>query len=137
VNNPHGFNDVNGEWFSGYVNYAGSNGIIDVGSRQNEFLFNPSQEINQAVAAKFNRAVAAKLLVKAFNDITIEKNCSSPFSDVADNTSWYYSYICTVHAKGIVSGYSDGTFLPEKIINRAEASKMVCYAAYGAENCNN
>ncbi len=134
VEKPHDFNDVGRGWFSGYVDYAGSNGIIDVGSTQNEFLFNPSQGIN--------RAVAAKLLVNAFKDITIITNGSpSPFKDVierdktTDQKIWYYDYIYTVHAKGIVSGYSDGTFLPEKIINRAEASKMVCYAAYSEKQC--
>lgn len=46
------------------------------------------------------------------------------FSDVAD-TADYKAAVDNLVALGIVNGYEDGTFGPEKLITRAEASKMI------------
>lgn len=49
---------------------------------------------------------------------------NSTFSDVAKE-SWYYEYVTPLAAKGIVSGYPDGTFLPQNNITRAEFLKLL------------
>jgi acid phosphatase len=54
--------------------------------------------------------------------------CSRAFTDV-DQSSPFYSYIRCLACKGIVGGYSDGTFRPHKNVTRGEASKMVANAA--------
>ncbi len=48
----------------------------------------------------------------------------SPFSDV-DGDSAYDPYIVMAAEKGIVSGNPDGTFKPNKVINRAEVLKIL------------
>ena len=49
---------------------------------------------------------------------------AADYSDVAD-TANYKEAVDAISALGIVQGYTDGTFGPEKEITRAEAAKMV------------
>lgn len=66
------------------------------------------------------RAEVAKILVTALN-LAKSKDTSKKFKDV-DQKHWAYDYIVTAVNSGIFSGYSDGTFLPNKAITRAELS---------------
>lgn len=52
----------------------------------------------------------------------------NPFSDLFQNHENYEAVIA-MYYEGIVSGYSDGTFKPDKKVNRAEFSKMLVEAA--------
>jgi hypothetical protein len=52
------------------------------------------------------------------------EGCSARFSDVPDSM-WAHSYITELACKGIVSGYSDGTFKPQYATTRAQLVKMV------------
>lgn len=52
----------------------------------------------------------------------------NPFSDLFQNHEGYEAVIA-MYYEGIVSGYSDGTFKPDKKVNRAEFSKMLVEAA--------
>ena len=54
------------------------------------------------------------------------------FSDVG-STDWYYPYVGNAVTLSWVQGYSDGTFKPNKSVNRVEALKMSMWA-YGIEN---
>lgn len=47
----------------------------------------------------------------------------SGFSDVLSK-SWYYDYVRYAKETNVVSGYSDGTFKPDKCVNRVEAMKI-------------
>ncbi len=51
------------------------------------------------------------------------------FPDVSPNY-WAYGYIKYLYCRGIVTGYPDGYFRPDKNITRAEFSKMVV-SGYG------
>lgn len=54
------------------------------------------------------------------------------FSDVAAD-SWYYGAVKTACEIGMVKGYDDGTFRPDKTVSFNEAVKMViCAIGYGA-----
>lgn len=76
---------------------------------------------------KINRAEFLKIVVGSLDDFDVRaengKNC---FSDVKDE--WFARYVCYAKSKGIVSGYSDGSFKPANNINFAEASKIVVNA---------
>ena len=72
------------------------------------------------------RAELVKMIVEyqypgqaQLNGTTDEPN----FSDVL-NTDWHYLYIKFAKNKGIISGYSDGTFRPGNCVNRAETMKI-------------
>lgn len=48
---------------------------------------------------------------------------AASFSDISDH--WAKDYIIDAANKNIISGYPDGTFLPDKAVTRAEFIKMV------------
>jgi hypothetical protein len=54
------------------------------------------------------------------------------FTDVPQNHR-YYDAIKFVKERGIVSGYSDGSFHPDSAINRAEFTKIIVGAQYGSD----
>ncbi|QTA78779.1 glycoside hydrolase domain-containing protein [Desulfonema limicola] len=139
IENP--FPDVpKAEWFAPYVAFAKNNGIVQVDG--DDFL--PGGEIS--------RAEAVRILIHSFN-ITLnykegEKAVNEVFDDVQDINKDYYRYVYTGLEENIIEGYPDGFncemqqdgrkhFCPDKIINRAEAAKIVCIARYGENTCRN
>ncbi|HEX8221949.1 MAG TPA: S-layer homology domain-containing protein, partial [Chloroflexia bacterium] len=54
--------------------------------------------------------------------------CNMVFTDVGE-ASPFYSYIRCLACKGIVGGYSDGTFRPHNNVTRGQASKMLANSA--------
>lgn len=50
------------------------------------------------------------------------------FSDIAQ-TDWYYTYINDLYHSGVIDGYNDGTFKPNKTVTTGEALKMIMLAA--------
>lgn len=56
----------------------------------------------------------------------------SPFTDVP-STHWAFNVIISLHDKGIVGGYPDGTFRPENNITRAEFTTFLTKALGIAE----
>lgn len=76
-----------------------------------------------------SRAEAVKILLSSMGIADSEDSiAASAFSDV-DSDDWFYSYVGTAMALGIVSGYEDGTFRPHDPVTRAEAVKMLIVAA--------
>lgn len=50
---------------------------------------------------------------------------SKTFSDTAENWAWTRGYIPSLTARGVVNGYTDGTYLPNKSVTRAEFIKLL------------
>ncbi len=70
-----------------------------------------------------NRAEFIKIVMEAA-DFTLEgKDC---FDDVA--TQWFAKYVCAAKENGVISGYADNTFKPEREINVVEAFKITLNA---------
>jgi hypothetical protein len=59
--------------------------------------------------------------------------CAMQFSDVAEGST-FYPYVRCLVCRGIVSGYSDGTFRPNNNVTRGQIAKMVANAAGFAED---
>ena len=51
--------------------------------------------------------------------------CPLHFSDVNDPLAYYYAAVYTLACRGVVSGYSDGTFRPYNETTRAQLAKIV------------
>lgn len=52
----------------------------------------------------------------------------APFDDVEDG-AWYEESVEMLWRMGVVNGYSDGTYRPEDMVNRAEMAEMI-YGLY-------
>lgn len=107
------FSDVkSSDWFWKYVENAKDANIV---KGINSSQFGPHLQIN--------RAEALKIILLAFKQ-PLMHNCSGQFTDVQDS-DWFARYICTGFRLGIVKGYEDGAFHPERSITRAEAAKLI------------
>jgi hypothetical protein len=69
-----------------------------------------------------NRAELTKMIVppSIYLHKNIFRNC---FLDVKEE--WFARYVCYAKARGVIEGYEDGNFQPSKIVNRAEALKLI------------
>ena len=65
--------------------------------------------------------LAVTMVISSF---TVFVSAARDFKDVPADY-WAYSYIQTLVNDGTVNGYSDGTFLPEESVTRAEFVKMI------------
>ena len=54
--------------------------------------------------------------------------CAIQFSDVTDPTTYYYTAVYALACRGVISGYSDGTFRPFNNTTRAQMTKIVILA---------
>lgn len=102
------FTDSIGENFVA-IQWLKSKNIVQ-GYQDNKF--HPSQKIDRA---EFLKILIATLSV----EISDYKNC---FPDVT--TQWFAPYICFAKERGVVKGFADGNFYPEKNVTLAEAAKM-------------
>ena len=99
-----------------------SNGIID---GYEDKTYRPDNTITRA---EFSKVIATFL---GLGDIGTE-TLATGFSDVDGPNHWSKKYVKLAVDKGIVLGYPDGTFGPDKPVTYAEAVKMiVCALNYG------
>ena len=76
--------------------------------------FHPQDPIKRsACAAMLHR------MIQQMGSNGTSGNQGMEFTDVPAN-AWYHDAVCALAAKGITSGYSDGTFRPENAVTRAE-----------------
>ena len=104
------FSDVAGDrWSNRAISTLTNAGII---SGYPDGTFRPGQTITRAEFA----AIAAQFDV-------VTENVENPFSDTTGH--WAENLISFAASKGWVGGYTDGTFLPQKAITRAEAMTLI------------
>lgn len=104
------FTDVSGkEWFANAVGFVQKEGLI---SGYPDGSFKPNKTITRAEFAT---------IISRLGDIS---SGDKSFPDV-DSKHWAYKYVQNAYAKGLISGYPDGSFAPEKTITRAETTKII------------
>ncbi|MFC0214027.1 tandem-95 repeat protein [Paenibacillus chartarius] len=114
--NPKTFNDVEQHWSKDDVNDMGSRLIIQ-GISDAEFA--PEQAITRAEFA----AIVGRGL-----GLSKEQGSSAvSFKDVAAS-DWYNEAVKNVSSYGLVNGYEDGTFQPNRTITRVEAMAILARA---------
>jgi len=114
-----GFRDVTED--SSYcdsVKWAQENDVLE---GYDDGTFRPYQTINRVETLK------AVLLMLGFS-ISDDNGSNLGFNDVTPG-AWYVKYIRTGKLYGIVHGYGDGSFKPEKQVTKAEALVMMLNAA--------
>ncbi|PFE11963.1 S-layer homology domain-containing protein [Bacillus cereus] len=105
--------DVN-EWYAKYVSAAETNKIM-AGIGDNKF--GPKDQLT--------RAQMAQILVNAYG-FKADENNKKTFNDL-EGLGWATakSSIETLASLGLISGYGDGTFLPNKVVSREEAAQFI------------
>jgi hypothetical protein len=110
------FADTQGSWAGQAISTLSDQGIL-TGYPDN--TFRPQGLIT--------RAEFSAMMVKALG-MAPQATGAQTFRDVP-TTSWAYPAIETVRATGLVSGYPNGMFMPERSISRAEAMAILANAA--------
>lgn len=77
--------------------------------------FQPDRTVSRVEALKF---------IFSGMDQGTQSGLSVHFSDTY-SSEWYYTYLASAYAKGVVQGYNDGSFKPTQGVNRAEFLKML------------
>lgn len=107
------FVDVVDHWAEMYIEDLR---VIGVVSGEKEGFFVPDSQIIRAEAVKiadeiYGIGVPARVMEKPFSDVKVE--------------SWYAPYIAALKNVGVISGYNDVLFMPDRGISRAEALKVL------------
>jgi len=111
---PVEFSDVADHWAKDAINNMGSRMIV-TGIGDNNY--DPNRSVT--------RAEFATIIVRALG---LESESSeSGFHDVSVK-DWYYDYVKTATTYDIISGYGDGIFGPNDLINREQAMTMMVKA---------
>ena len=80
--------------------------------------------INKKGGQRALRATLAATLATSGIVYTFPTKAAPLFTDV-DQTNTHYQNILDLHARGMISGYPDGTFRPANFVTRAQAAKML------------
>ena len=111
------FSDVPaGQWYSAAVSWAAENGIV-LGYPDGTFA--PDKAVS--------REDAMTLLVRfaGWKALTLPEGGELTYADAASIQDYAKEAVAAATAAGILAGYPDGTFLPQKSITRAEAAKIL------------
>ncbi|MCM3716524.1 S-layer homology domain-containing protein [Alkalihalobacillus oceani] len=117
------FSDVaSNHWAADAINYLVEKGAIE-GYPNGTFQPN----------ASITRAEAAKILAITLG-LNVDESANTNFSDASSH--WASSYIAALQsqAPGVIDGYTDGTFRPNRTITRQEMAKMIVTAYDLQEN---
>ncbi|MCC8169465.1 MAG: S-layer homology domain-containing protein [Oscillospiraceae bacterium] len=108
---PSSYNDVTEElWYYNVIGYASANGWVK-GYLDNSFC--PENTITRGEFA----AVIVRYL-------EAEPTSGTRFTDT-DEDAWYTGYITALADMGLVKGYTDGTYQPDREITRAEGITLI------------
>jgi len=108
-----GFRDIENHWAKAAIVQAVERGIV---SGYGDYTFRPNRLLT--------RAEAAVMIARAFK---LGGSAEADFPDVA-RSHWAYPYIARGTREGIIAGYADGRFLPDRLVTRAEMAVMIAKA---------
>ncbi|MBI3332427.1 S-layer homology domain-containing protein [Candidatus Peregrinibacteria bacterium] len=100
------------------ITWVKQKGIV---SGYSDGTYKPNALMNRA---EFTKIVVLSRYSQAEIDDLLARVRLAAFPDVSFD-AWFAQYVYFANASGIIAGYPDGTFGPEKTINYAEAAKIV------------
>ncbi|QNK56748.1 S-layer homology domain-containing protein [Paenibacillus sp. PAMC21692] len=112
-NSEISFTDISGHWAEDKIRRAVELGFI---KGYGDETFRPDREVS--------RDEFAVMIYQAF-EYEANSMASLPFKDQALIESWAREAISALAAEGIINGYDDGTFRPDRSINRSEMAVMM------------
>ncbi|QQR84236.1 S-layer homology domain-containing protein [Candidatus Peregrinibacteria bacterium] len=102
------------------INFVQSEGIV---KGYENGTYKPDRNVN--------RVELVKIIVEAVYEQKEIDGCNvdmlEAFTDV-DRSAWYAPYLCMARKKGLIEGYSNGTFKPGNEINFVEMAKILVSA---------
>lgn len=108
------YSDVAGDkWYNNAISTLTNMGII---CGYPDGTFRPD--------APITRAELTKIAAGFFSDPRVAATYDGRFSDV-HGAEWYISYLMTAIKEGLIEGYPDGSFRPDRPITRAETCTIV------------
>lgn len=111
------FADIEKHWAKPNICEAAGLGIVE-GMSAHAFMPN----------AKVTRTEFAVMLLRALRIEIDNEEDALPFSDRDSTPKWALQAIRTAVAKGVLTGYPDGTLRPVQTVNRSEMAAMVSRA---------
>jgi N-acetylmuramoyl-L-alanine amidase len=109
------FTDVQGHWAQSYVELLANKLVVD---GVTDTTFEPDRSIT--------RGEFAALVVRSLG-LKTDVSAATYFSDIAPS-DWYAGVVAAAAQAGIINGYEDGTFRPDRQITREELAAMVIRA---------
>ncbi len=110
----NGYSDVPGnKWYNNAISTLSNMGII---CGYPDGTFRPD--------APITRAELTKIAASFFSDPRVAATYDGRFSDV-HGAEWYISYLMTALEEGLIEGYPNGSFRPNRPITRAETCTIV------------
>lgn len=109
---PATFNDINGHWAKQSIERAARLGFVN---GYTDSTFRPDREVTRA---EFTAMVSRAMELKPKGSVALE------FADIDRFPSWAKPFISEARLAGVITGYQDGTFRPNSLINRAEMAVM-------------
>lgn len=112
------FYDTLGTRYEGAVERLNELEIVDGVSNK---VFNATKSVTRA---EFSKMLTLSLLnEEEFNTLIIDDDHCN-YSDVSKD-AWYYNYVVAATNYGLIKGYEDNTFRPDKEVTYEEAAKMI------------
>jgi len=115
-NSAVSFKDIAGHWAKASIERAVTLGFIN---GYTDGTFKPNAQVT--------RAEFATMLVRAL-DLKAEPAADLSFKDAGSIPSWASEFVGAAVKAGMITGYEDNTFRPNKPINRAEIAVMIVRA---------
>jgi len=110
---PPVFSDIAGHWAQKDIEFMAAHGYV---KGMGDGTFAPD--------AMVTRAEFATLLV---NELQLKNEEAITFLDVPED-AWYYSFVASASAAGLIKGYNDEQFGPEDSITREQMAAMIARA---------
>ena len=115
------FADAQSGWYKPAVDFAQASGLM-AGIGDGKF----------APALTTTRAMVAQVMYELADEPDVS-DLTCPLSDV-DSTAWYADAVTWAYNTGVVSGYEDGTFRPDRTITRQEMTVMFYGMLFGTDS---
>lgn len=114
--NKNSFNDTARHWARSYIEQMAQNRIM---SGYPDGSFKPDKNVTRA---EFTRMIAVAM------KLPLNEQAQLSFSDHKSIPDWARSAIVAAQKAGIINGYKDGSFGPQRNITRAEMAVMIAMA---------
>jgi alpha-tubulin suppressor-like RCC1 family protein len=102
----------------------GANEVGQLGNGNNAGQFNPVQVLTNVKLPTASGTTPTTTTTVAATTTTTTPSAASSFPDVPGNHP-YYAAISAMASQGIIGGYTDGTFGPDKLVLRKHFAKMI------------